>query len=48
MSIRVIVHETRRDGGTLMRSSDFVEFKVGDDTPLRDFIDPCRSVAAKI
>ncbi|HMJ07456.1 MAG TPA: hypothetical protein VK468_00530 [Pyrinomonadaceae bacterium] len=46
MSINVIVHDTRLDGRTPLSSSSFVNFDVGEDTPLREFFEHCSSIAA--
>jgi hypothetical protein len=45
MSTRVMVHDTRLDGRTPLPSSGFMTFEVGDDTPLSDFFNRCRSIA---
>ncbi len=45
MSVNVIVHDTRLEGRTPASSSSFVNFDVGEDTPLQDFLNRCRSIA---
>lgn len=45
MSISVLVHDTRLSGRTPLSSSAMVTFEVGEDTPLQDFFNRCRSIS---
>lgn len=47
MSATVIVHDTRLHGRTPPAGGGFINFDVGEDTPIDDFFNRCRSIAVE-